>query len=334
MTGADGTGAATTADCARCGTPLERGDLRCAICGQAAPARTERREAVVVRMLRCRGCDAAISYDPDVQAPRCSFCGSVLELEEREDPEEEVELWLPFTVDAAAAKAALREWLGRQGFFRPSDLRSASRVEELQPLYWVAWCFDATALVSWTADSNAGAGRAAWAPYAGQVELVFDDLLVSASRGLSAGETEGLASSYDLGTAYERPQGPEGALQERFDVQRSAARRRIASAIRADAGRRVQDRCVPGSRVRNLSTEVLLRRLVTRRHALPAWVLAYRYRERLYRVVVSGQDAGRVLGDAPRSAAKVALVVLAAVVGAALLFALLALALGVGARLR
>jgi hypothetical protein len=39
-------------------------------------------------------------------------------------------------------------------------------------------------------------------------------------------------------------------------------------------------------------------------------VLAYRYRGELYRVVISGQDAGRVCGAAPTSWAKIALLVL------------------------
>jgi len=54
---------------------------------------------------------------------------------------------------------------------------------------------------------------------------------------------------------------------------------------------------------------VILRKLVTRRYSFPAYVLAYRYQDRLYRVVICGQDARRVIGSAPYSIPKIILVV-------------------------
>ena len=138
------------APCARCESPLEQGDLRCAICGQAAPAAAESgRAELKVQVLRCDGCGAAVSYDPAVQAPRCAFCDSVMHVESVEDPMEQTELYLPFTVATEAARKALRAWLGSLGFFRPPDLRDEARVESLRPLFWVGWVFDAEALISW-----------------------------------------------------------------------------------------------------------------------------------------------------------------------------------------
>ena len=62
----------------------------------------------------------------------------------------------------------------------------------------------------------------------------------------------------------------------------------------------------------------------TRRVAVPTYVLAYRYRSRLYRVLVHGQRAELVLGKAPVSPFKVALVALAVAAALALLLLLLA----------
>jgi hypothetical protein len=53
----------------------------------------------------------------------------------------------------------------------------------------------------------------------------------------------------------------------------------------------------------------LLRGLVTRRVALPTYVLAYRYQGRAYRALVHGQDARCVMGVAPLSVRKIVLVV-------------------------
>lgn len=294
--------------CGRCESPVEAGDLRCAICGQALPAGTAGREVVVVDVHRCKGCGAAVEYDPDARAPRCVFCDRVMELERMEDPVEQTEAWLPFTATSAQARDALRRWLGSLGFFRPSDLRSEARVETLQPVWWVGWVFDAEALVSWAADSDAGSGRSAWAPHAGQTRMVFDDVLVSASRGLTDAEVSAMAPGLDLGSAGPEPEGARDAHVERFDVQRSLARRRIVEGVHRSAEARVAEEHVPGSRVRNLHTAVLLKGLDTRRLAFPSYVLAYRYRGSLYRVVIGGQDTDHVHGKAPWSVAKILLV--------------------------
>jgi hypothetical protein len=297
--------------CERCESALEKGDLRCAVCGQAAPLAVQRRTAVAVQILRCKGCGAAVSYDAKLQAPGCAYCGSVMALEALEDPMEQTEFYVPFTVGPPSAQLALRRWLGGLGFFRPSNLRSEARLESLRPLWWVSWVFDAMALISWAADSNHGSRRADWAPHAGQTEMEFDDIIVSASRGLSEEETDALAPYYDILGARPEPQGAESATVEQFDVQRSLARRRIMQAIDETAGERLTQRHIPGSRFRNIHVTSLLTKLVTRRFALPAYVLAYRYKNRLYRAVMSGQDASFVFGSAPYSVAKIVAVVAA-----------------------
>jgi len=322
------------APCARCESPLERGDLRCAICGQSAPPATAgaAREPAAPRaeVLRCQGCGAAVAYSVEAQAPQCRFCDSVMRVEQVEDPLEQSQGYLPFRVEPAAAQDALRSWFGRQGFFRAQDLGERARLEHLRPLWWVAWLFDVEARVSWTADSEVGAGRSAWAPHAGQTDIDLRAVLVSASRGLNDEEAARLAPTYDLGSVEASPRGasseggPEGAFVEAFDVQRSLARRRIVASIERLAADHVRNRCVPGRRCRNLHVAALMRGLHTRRYGFPAYVLAYRYKDRLYRAVVSGQDARVVVATAPLSLARVALAVLGGVVLVLLLLALAA----------
>lgn len=305
----------TLSCCHRCETPLEAGDLRCSICGQAVPFASEPRGHVEVQILRCTGCGAAVTFDPEYQAPSCGFCGSVFRVEKLDDPMEQSEGFLPFTTNQNAARLALKHWLGTLGWFRPNDLKSAARLEQLKPIWWVGWVFDAEALVSWTADSNAGSGRSAWAPHSGQVGMEFDDILVSASRGLSDSEAAVVGAACDVNSVRPDPEGTGDAIIEHFDVQRSQARRQIIDAIQETAASLVESQHIPGSRFRNVNVAVLLRKLVTRRLSFPAWVLAYRYKQRLYRVVICGQDGSHVVGSAPYSVVKIALVI-AACIGA------------------
>lgn len=300
--------------CLRCQSAIETDDLRCPVCYLAinrAPALPA--AAIRVQTLRCRSCGAALEYRASLQAPQCAFCGGVLALEEKVDPVEQAERYLPFIFDRQAATDAYRQWLGQLGWFRPSNLTSNARLESLHALWWIGWVVNADVLITWTADSDAGAQRAKWAPHSGELGTMFDGLVIPAGRGLTAAECVRLIPSYSLGNTSDPagPQHPEAVL-ERFELPRSAARSTILETIRRQAESEVQAQHIPGSRFRNFHAAIRLRSLVSRRMAFPAYVIAYRYHGRLYRTVISGQVPSCIIGEAPRSVAKVILVVVLA----------------------
>jgi hypothetical protein len=273
-----------------------------------------------------------LAYDPHRQAPRCSFCDSVVKLETLDDPLEQSSGYLPFTVTPDEAHAALKRWLGTLGWFRPGDLLSQSRLHELRPLWWVAWVFDADSRISWTGDSNAGAGRSAWAPHAGETHVNFRNVLATASRGLSLAEVQAISPGLNLNSVRAEPElagMAESAVNgqvtlEQFDMQRSQARRQVVDALHAMAIEHVKQHEIPGSSFRKVNVSIVVEGLVTRRFSLPAYVLAYRYKQELYRVVICGQDARLLIGKAPYSMAKIMLCVVSVVLF--ILFLLSALA--------
>ncbi len=302
--------AVVSAGCSRCGSPLEAGDLRCAVCALPVPAAPATVERPRVQILRCSWCGAAIAFDARHQAPACGFCGSVMQLERPVDPVEAAALRVPFVVDRETATASLRRWLAMRGYFAPRTLLDEAVLESLTPLCWAAWIVNAEATVTWTADSDAGSERSAWAPHAGQTRQTFGDIVVPASRGLRPAECAVLAPYYDVSqaVAVDTPaiSGEVPALIESFDVQRSAARREVHRAIEALARRRVRDHEIPGRSYRKVRVACLLERQTTARVALPAWVLAYRFRGRPYRAIVHGQRPDLVYGSSPIDWAKVA----------------------------
>jgi hypothetical protein len=297
--------------CSRCGSPLEDGDLRCAVCALTVPAAASERGDVQVRVqvLRCTECGAAIGFDANEQAPACAFCRAVMTIEQPIDPIEVARLRVPFAVDREQATVALRGWLGRRGWFAPRPLRDEAVLESVVPLSWAAWIVRANALVAWTADSDEGARRSAWAPHAGQLPLDVGDLVIPASRGLTRGECARLAPHYDLRAAVTARD--DGAIIESFDAQRSAAREQVQRAIEAVAKVRVEQ-AAPGRRFRNIHVACLVERQTTDRVALPAWVLAYRYRGSPYRAIVHGQRADVVVGSSPLDWMKIAWLALGA----------------------
>ncbi|MEE4273605.1 MAG: hypothetical protein V2I67_18160 [Thermoanaerobaculales bacterium] len=317
MTGAD-------RNCSRCESVIADDDLRCPICNLTTPVINAVDHAdPVVDILRCSGCGAAMTYEIGHRAAACAFCGSVLDVEHPADPMEEAEHRLPFTVDADRARQAFAAWLGSLGWFRPGDLRTDARLETIQPLRWVGWVFDAQAEVSWAADTDAGANRADWAPHSGQTELSYDDVVVPATRGLTPEEVALLVPSYDAAPEADTTDLVDDATVERFDLPRSTARAQLVQAVERLARRRLRERHLPGRRFRNLKTATILRGLSARRIALPAWVLAYRYKGKLYRTVLSGQDADCLKGEAPYSVVRIA-----AVVGGGLVLIALVILLG------
>jgi hypothetical protein len=237
-----------------------------------------------------------------------------MHLETQEDPIDQAKRFIPFAVSPEHAREALAAFLKKSGFFQPSDLASRAALDSLQPLWWPGWEFDVMVEVSWTADTDAGAQRSDWAPHSGEARFVLRNILVSASRGLTQKETDELAPSYDIAQAVSAPQGPPGAQVEMFDLTRSGARKQILAAVESLARDHIAEKELPGRRHRNLNVAVVLSGLETTNYALPAYVLAYRYGKKLYRVVVHGQDTGCVIGDKPISKLKVALTVLAAAV--------------------
>ena len=130
----------------------------------------------------------------------------------------------------------------------------------------------------------------------------------------------------NLATASVEPEGAEHATVERFDLQRSQARQQVTAAIQNLAAQRIKQHQIPGSRFRNLNVSVVLRELITRRLSLPAYVLAYRYKDSLYRVVICGQDGRLVVGSAPYSIAKILLTGVVGIAAVLLIVVLIVLA--------
>ncbi|MCW5801134.1 MAG: zinc ribbon domain-containing protein [Deltaproteobacteria bacterium] len=317
-----------TGPCTRCRTPLEDGDLRCAVCALPVPRALEPTQHVRVQILRCTNCNAAIGFDPNARAPKCGFCSSTMQIEEPVDPVETAALRVPFGVPREAAVESVRDWLGKRGFFAPKALRDEAVLDTLQPLCWAAWIVDAQAQVAWTADSDAGSHRSAWAPHSGVAQLRFDAICVPATRGLDLEEARELTPYYELSRAVAVGApgipGETPAMIESFDAQRSAARRQVQRAIEATAKTRVEA-FIPGRRYRNIHAACMLEGMTTHRVALPAWVVTYRYRDAVWRAIVHGQRRDVVVGKSPTDWAKVAVVVLISAVVLAAIAALILL---------
>lgn len=282
-------------DCVRCHSLLEAGDLRCPVCSLPPPV-SEFVSDVTSKVLRCKECHAALRYSEELAKTVCGFCGAELELEFSKDAIEHAEGWVPFAVSKEHAISTLKKWLGRRGFFAPGDLAEASRIDTLRPVAWAAWVVTGSANVSYGSDARGAGNKASWGPVVGQFNRTLN-LIVPATKGLSQHEVISLGA-YDVATAQTEPLG--GVAGEDFGMTRTSARARIIDGVRDDAIAELS-RMMNGRMLRKTKLDAMLTGLQTRRLLLPVWVMAYRYGNEKYRVVIHGRRGQTVVGTSPIS---------------------------------
>jgi predicted RNA-binding Zn-ribbon protein involved in translation (DUF1610 family) len=317
--------------CTVCGAMLDEEDLFCPNCGTEAPVNDAKgatgdgnKPAAHLSTFNftCRGCGASMSYDASAQTLRCPFCGSE-QLEKKPDEKEIApDAVVPFVISREQAVATMRVWLG-QGFWRPGDLAAEAAVVKMTPIYVPYWAFDAQTHTYWTADSSqtpAGA-RANWFPVGGQHDGEYSGLLVGASAALTPAETNALCP-FDL-SADVAPQKIDLAniTTERFTVQRKYARPLAQQGLESLEAKAC-GQYVPGNS-RNLKVNVRMMNLASRPILVPVWIMAYRYRDQVFRFLANGQT-GRAAGQAPLSYRKIGAAVAIAVVVVLIILLLLA----------
>lgn len=297
--------------CPVCQSLVDEEDLFCPNCGTEAPQRVDQAAPPAARTatynFECKGCGASMSYDAKEQTLRCPFCGST-DMEAKPDakilsPSRVV----PFVVSQEQAIAAMRGYLST-GFFRPGDLSQQAAVVNMRPVYVPYWIFAATTHTHWTADTShtpVGA-RGDWYPLSGDHAGRYENLLIGASGALTPAETSALCP-FDLAAGVPPEQVDlENITVEQFSVQRKYARplaRQAIDAMEADVCTR---QYVPGS-ARNVHVNVRVEGMTSEPVLLPVWIMAYHYRNRVFRFLVNGQS-GKSTGQKPVSWWRVALI--------------------------
>ena len=277
------------------------------------------------RVLSCPNCGAQVEYREEVHAKECPFCATPVVTGTGTHRHIKPKGILPFALSEDAARDAMTDWLGSL-WFAPNGLpQYARKGRRLQGIYVPYWTFDADTRTRYTGARgtvrSTGTGKnrrrtTSWRNVSGRVARLFDDVLVLASQSLPRRFTDAL-EPWDLRAlepyqpsylAGFRAGGYQLGLRTAVDLARQKMDAVIRRDIKFDIG---GDR----QRINKVETEISD---VTFKHVLlPVWMAAYRYRGKSYRFVVNGRT-GRVRGERPWSAWKIAVaVILIAVLAAA-----------------
>lgn len=314
--------------CEVCQSLVDEEELFCPNCGTEAPKSPEARPTDANRLatynFTCSGCGASMSYDASAQGLRCPFCGSVDMVAQADARILAPQGVVPFRLSREQAIQTMRKWLTR-GFWRPGDLARQAAVVTMTPVFVPFWVFQAQTHTFWTADTShtPPGARADWYPLTGEHHGHYDGLLVGASGVLTPLETTEIGP-FDLSAAVAPDQVDlENITVEQFSLPRKYARPLARGGLeQAETAACQAD--VPG-RARNVHVNVLVEGMASQPVLLPVWIMAYRFRDRVYRFLVNGQT-GRSTGQAPTSWAKI-LVAALALLAAIILLALVAGAL-------
>lgn len=288
---------------------------------------TERGWVAERRSVQCQSCRAVSVFDPARVGQNCDFCGSpkLADYREIKAPIRPGSV-LPFSVRQSDVRERIRRWYASR-WFAPSALTRRALVDRVHGVYIPYWTFDAQADCPWQAEAGhyyyttesyrdrdgrtktRRVRHVRWTPAAGRVKHFFDDEPVPGTRGLSHAllsqiEPFPTAELVPYDAAY-----LSGFVVEHYQVVLVEA----AEASRASMRRQLEAMCaaaVPGDTHRNLRIHPSFSGQTFKHILVPVWVLAYVYGGQPYQVLVNGRT-GRMAGQYPKSAWKIALLILA-----------------------
>lgn len=272
----------------------------------------------------CDRCGADVEMPENVTSHDCPFCRAPVVATGRSVKLIKPGSVLPFAVTRAAAMQAYRGWM-RKRWFAPSKLRSESRVEtQLTGVYLPYWTYDSSTTTDYTGQrgehyyvtvpyTTTVNGRSVtrtrqerrtrWYPAAGRVANTFDDLLVCASTSLPADLLNDL-TPWDLVAL--RPYADDylaGFRAESYHVGLADGFERAVTLMQPEIDRTIRGHI--GGDEQRITSKAHHHREVSFKHLLlPVWVCAYRYKQKLYQVLINAQT-GEVVGDRPFSAWKI-----------------------------
>jgi DNA-directed RNA polymerase subunit RPC12/RpoP len=349
---ADDTALPSGADvCPACGAPLEAHDRFCVACGAGndkAAAPTVTPEALK-KHFRCETCGAEVSADANQRSFTCPFCDSnyVIEYAPQETGRQPPEFVIPFAVTHDQASEKFRVWLSSNSWFRPGDLAMAKVVEKLRGVYLPFWSFSMLAESGWSANigeywyrtetytvtvngktetRTRQVRETEWWDLSGRHHKYYSGYLVSGSRGLDQRDADRIKPFHLAGLRRYESGYLAGWLSEEYSRERDEALE-ICQRVFYEAVQRDVAAFLPGDTHRSLNVRTNFSSINSDLILVPIYLLAYRYRDKVYRFLVNGQT-GKLDGDKPISGKRIAIAVAAGIV----LIALVVLTFGLLSR--
>ena len=281
--------------------------------------------------IKCRQCGANTTLPPNVSGAKCVFCGTPLIMNEATVKR----FWqpnylLPFKITDREGGKNFGKWLAGK-WLAPSKLKkSAVAFNTFKGVYLLFRMYDANTSSRYKGERGVNRKEkfknskgemqertvTDWYAAAGNVAVAFDDVLVPASQTLPQSIANQL-TNWDMANCVAFRKEFLACFvtelyQNDFRVSLDDAKKKmetvIDDAIRKDIG---------GDKQRINAKSIEYNDLKFKHLLLPVWISAFTFNSKLYQFVVNGRT-GQVIGEYPKSMAKIASIVLAiiALIGA------------------
>ncbi len=287
-------------------------------------------EQIEINLVKCDTCGAESSLEPNITSSSCPYCATPLivsnaHIESIIQPKS----LLPFKLTKKEAIEAFKKWINKLWFAPNALKKGVLSFDHFKGVYLPFWTFDSNTNTNYTGQKGVHyyvsetytttengksvtrtrqVQKTRWHYASGQVNHVFDDVLVPASESLPQKQVKEL-EPWDLPNLVPFDKKYlSGFITEKYQINLETGFNRaqvdmedsITSLIRRDIGGDVQ-------RIHTRNTQFLE---VTFKHILlPAYVSAYNFKNKLYRFMVNART-GEVQGERPWSMIKIGLTVI------------------------
>lgn len=254
----------------------------------------------------CQSCGGEILCEATTAATSCPYCGNPVIVTERLSGTLRPDLVIPFQLDKAAAKEALKHHLKGKPLL-PKTFKTENRLEQLQGIYVPFWLFDADAdadiryratRVSVWSDSKYNYTKTSYYSLHRAGSLGFDSVPVDGSQKMDDILMESLepfdrTKAVDFQTAY-----LAGYLADKYDVGASACKERANQRIKTSTENAFLQTAIGYSTVVPQASTVKLKNSKVSYALLPVWILNTKYKGKNYMFAMNGQT-GKFVGDLP-----------------------------------
>lgn len=282
--------------------------------------------------MECEGCGALVEVDATSTATVCPYCGSNYVLAKKQMDALVPDGVVPFRIDKVKIGEIYHDWI-KSRWLAPNTLKSLYQTDKIQGIYMPFWTFDADVDASYQAmggedyevtyeDSDGKTHteiKTRWHPTSGHVHNFFDDVLIRASDKLKSNLLNSMVYNTQNISSFS-PDYMSGYCSEIYTVDLDDAHREainkmeneMRSLCESDVLRRYD-------RVRGLSMNSSYQNETYKHVLLPVYSTAYYYKDKEYHVLINGQS-GVIVGEYPKSAFKIAAIVVAILVIMALIW--------------
>ena len=274
--------------------------------------------------VQCESCKATSTLSSNLTSAFCPYCSTPLIIENayRENIIQPKSL-LPFKLDLQLAKNEFDQWI-KKLWFAPNNLKKSLSLDNFKGIYIPYWTYDTRTFTKYTGErgeyyyttetytttengkqvsKTREVRHTRWYTANGAVRLLFDDILVTATRSLPEKYVQNLEpwdmdnlvpfdKSYLSGFITEKYQI---GLKEGFEIAQKMSSPEIKRAILNDIG---------GDEQRITATKTTYSNITFKHLLFPVYVSVYKYNNKVYQFLVNGRT-GEVQGQRPYSAVKI-----------------------------